>query len=72
MFEERQSKGESHVLVKELKLFDHEFFFRHIATQHFSFPQRCLTVFVSSFNRSYLAVLLIDNTSIKYPFSLWS
>ena len=31
-FEERQSKGESHVLVKEMKLFDHEFFFKHIAT----------------------------------------
>ena len=26
MFEERQSKGEFHVLVKELKLFDHEFY----------------------------------------------
>ena len=25
---ERHSKGEFHVLVKELKLFDHEFFFR--------------------------------------------
>ena len=31
-FEERQSKGESHVLVKEMKLFDYEFFFKHIAT----------------------------------------
>ena len=25
---ERHSKGEFHVLVKELKLFDHEFFFK--------------------------------------------
>ena len=72
MFEERQSKGELYVLVKELKLFDHEFFFKHIATQHFNFSQRCLTVFVSSFNRSYLAILLVDNTPIKYLFSLWS
>ena len=31
-FEERQSNIESHVLVKEMKLFDHEFFFKHIAT----------------------------------------
>ena len=70
--EERQSKGEFHVLVKELKLFDHEFFFKHIATQHVDFSQRCLTVFVLSFNRLYSAVLLVDNTLIKYLFSLWS
>ena len=72
MFEERQSKGEFHVLVKELKLFDHEFFFKHIATQHVNFSQRCLTVFVFSFTRLYSAVLLFDNTLIKYLFSLWS
>ena len=29
---ERHSKGEFHVLVKALKLFHHEFFFKHIAT----------------------------------------
>ena len=72
MFEERQSKGELDVLVKELKLFDHEFFFEHIATQHFYFSQRCLIVFVSSFNRSYLAILLVVNAPIKYLFSLCS
>ena len=72
MFEERQSKGEFHVLVKELKLFDHEFFFKDIATQHFDFSQRCLTVLVSSFNPLYSAILLVDNTHIKYPFSFWS
>ena len=72
MFEERQSKGEFHVLVKELKLFDHEFFFKHIATQHVDFSQRCLTVFVLSFNRLYSADLLVDNTLIKYLFSPWS
>ena len=27
IFMERHSKGEFHILVKELKLFDHEFFF---------------------------------------------
>ena len=72
MFEERQSKGEFHALVKELKLFDYEFFFKHIATQHVDFSQRCLAVFVSSFNRLYSTVLLVDNTPIKYHFSLWS
>ena len=72
MLEERQSKGEFHVFVKELKLFDHEFFFKHIATQHFDFSQRCLTVFVSSFNRLCSAIVLVDNTPIKYLLSLWS
>ena len=72
MFEERQSKGEFRVFVKELKLFDREFFFNHIAMQHFDFSQRCLTVFVLSFHRLYSATLLVDNTPIKYLFSLWS
>ena len=72
MFEERQSKEEFHVLVKKLKLFDHGFFFKDIGTQHFDFSQRCLTVFLSSFNRLYTAILLVDNTPIKYLFSLWS
>ena len=40
---EIHSKGEFHVLVKELKLFDREFFFKHIATRHFDFSQRCFT-----------------------------
>ena len=72
IFEERKSKGEFHVLVKELKLFDYEFFLKHIPTKHADFSQRCLTVFVLSFNRLYSAVLLVDNTPIKYLFSLWS
>ena len=72
IFIERQLKGEFHVLGKELKLFDHEFFFKHIATEHFDFSQRCLTVFVLSFNRLYSVILLVDNTPIKYLFSLWS
>ena len=41
---ERHSKGEFHVLVKALKLFHHEFFFKHIATWHFHFSQWCFTV----------------------------
>ena len=72
MFIERQLKGEFHVLGKELKLFDHEFFFKHIATEHFDFSQRYLTVFVLSFNRLYSVILLVDNTPVKYLFSLWS
>ena len=72
MFIERQLKGEFHVLSKELKVFDHEFLFKHIATEHFDFSQRCLTVFVLSFNRLYSVILLVDNTPIKYLFSLWS
>ena len=34
IFMDRYSKGKFHVLVKELKLFDHELFFRHIATRY--------------------------------------
>ena len=32
IFMERHSKEEFHVLVKKLRLFDHEFFFKNIAT----------------------------------------
>ena len=46
IFIDRHSKGEFHVLVEELKLFDHEFFFWHIGTRHFDFSQRCFAVFV--------------------------
>ena len=56
------SKGEFHVLVKELKLFDHEFFFKHIATRHFGFSQQSFTVFVLFFNRLHLAISSADNT----------
>ena len=37
IFMERYSKGEFHVLVKELKLFDHESFFKHIVNRPFIF-----------------------------------
>ena len=48
IFMDRYSKGKFHVLVKELKLFDHELFFRHIATRYFDFSQRCFSLcFVS-------------------------
>ena len=50
-FMERHSKGEFHVLVKELKVFAREFLFKYIATQHFEFSQGCLAVFVLLFNR---------------------
>ena len=73
---ERHVKEEFHVLVKELELFDREFFFKHIATWHFDFwqrfcSQRCLTVFVLFFNRFHSAASLADN-SIKCFFPLWS
>ena len=44
IFMERHSEGGFHVLVNELKLFDHEFFFKHIASRHFDFSQRRFTV----------------------------
>ena len=34
-------------------LFDHEFFFEHIATQHFDFSQRYLTMAVCSYHATY-------------------
>ena len=37
IFMETHLKGKFHVFVKELKLFDHEFFFKDIANQHFDF-----------------------------------
>ena len=48
---ERHPKEEFHSLVKELKLFDHEFLFKHIATRYFDFLHRSLTVFVLFINR---------------------
>ena len=32
--------------LKEMKFFDNEFFFKHIAIRHFDFSQRCFTVFI--------------------------
>ena len=70
IFMEKHSKGEFHVLVKELKLFDHKFFFKYIATRHFDFLQRCFAVFVLFFNRLYSAVFLADNNIRKcFPLS---
>ena len=57
----RHSKGEFHVLVKEMKLFDYEFFFKHIAIRHFDSSQRYFTVFVLFFNRLHSAISSIDN-----------
>ena len=37
IFMERQSKGQFHVLFNEMKLFNHEFFFKHFVTRHFDF-----------------------------------
>ena len=62
IFMERHSKGEFHVLVKELKLFDHEFFFKHTTTRYFDFSQRCFTVFVLFNNLLHSAISLTDCT----------
>ena len=61
-FMERHPKGEFHVLVKEL--FDHEFFFKHIATGHFDFSQQCLTVFALFNNLLHSAISLADNANL--------
>ena len=64
MFMERHSKREFHVLVKELKLFDGEFFFKHFATRNFNFSRRCFTVFVLFNNLLNSAISLADNTIV--------
>ena len=58
----RHSKGEFHILVKELKLFDHEVFFKHITTQNLDFSQRSFTVFVLFNNLLDSAISLVYNT----------
>ena len=40
-FKERHSKRKFHNLVKELKLFDYDFFKKRITTRDFDFSQRC-------------------------------
>ena len=35
----KETQKEFHVLIKELKLFDHKYLFKHIATHKFDFPQ---------------------------------
>ena len=59
---ERHSEGEFHILFKELKLFDHVFFFKNIATWHFDFSQQGVTVFVLFNNLLHSAISLADNT----------
>ena len=64
---ERHSKREFHVFVMEQKLLDHEIFFKHIATRHYDFSQRCFTVFVLFWpllfeNRQFVRInLLLEN-----------
>ena len=75
----RHSKGEFHVSVKELKLFDHKFFFRHIATRHFDFSQRCFTVFVLFQNLLHSAciqqfrwLMILSNNLFHFSVELFS
>ena len=57
IFMEKNSKGEFNVLVKELNLFDPEFFFKHTATRHFDFSQPNFIVFVLFNNVPFLPLL---------------
>ena len=79
IFMSRHSKGEFHVSVKELKLFDHKFFFRHIATRHFDFSQRCFTVFVLFQNLLHSAciqqfrwLMILSNNLFHFSVELFS
>ena len=63
-------KKQFSVVIKELKLFDHEFFFKHIATRHFNFSQCCFTVFILFNNLDHSAISLANNT-IEYFTPLW-
>ena len=54
-----------------MKLFDHEFFFKHIATRHFDF----LTVICDSvliFNRLHSSTSLADNSTECCPVWSWT
>ena len=50
IFMERQSKGEIHVLVKELKLFDHELILKHIAISILIFHSVCFAFLLVAFS----------------------
>ena len=71
IFTDRYSIGEFHVLVEGLKLYDREFFFKHIATRHFEFTQSCFTVFFLFNNLLHSAISLTDNT-IEWFIPHWS
>ena len=60
IFMERHLKGEFHVLNKELKLFDHEFFFKHTSARHF-LSHSDASVFVLFNNLLHSAISLADN-----------
>ena len=63
MFIERHGKGEVHVLVEKGKLFDHEFYLKHIiATRYFDFSLQRLTVFGLFFNWLHSATPIADST----------
>ena len=76
IFMERHSKRKFHVLVKELKLFDHEFFFKHIAIRHFDFSQRCFTVFVLFNNLLHSAIsfagIMLSNNLLRFGVEFFS
>ena len=60
---DRYSKGEFHVLLKWLKLFDHELFFKHIATRYFDFSQRCLFCLIICCIQQFHWLIILSNIS---------
>ena len=61
---DRYSKGEFHVLLKRLKLFDHELFFKHIATRYFDFSQRwCLFCLIICCIQQFHWLIILSNIS---------
>ena len=72
---ERHSKGEFHVLIKELKLFHHEFFFKHIATRHFDFHSDisqylfCLIIYC---NQQFHCLMILQNNLFHFRVEFFS
>ena len=68
IFMDRYSKGKFHVLVKELKLFDHELFFRHNATRYFDFSQRCLSLFcfINCYIQQFNWLIILSNNLFHF------
>ena len=62
VFMGRHSKENFHLLVKELKLFYYEFFFKQIATRNVDFSQRYFRVFVLLKKLLHSAISSADNT----------
>ena len=58
---ERHSKGEFHVLVKELKLFDHKFFLKYIAIFHSDASQSSFCLKICCIQHFHWLIVLLNN-----------